>query len=122
MAPSQTSSQASLQVIMPDVTKPIDQTLEVACAPVMLPAKIPGNETNTLPGNVILLQEEMNRTMGCLLVTRSSLDAHQWKEVSDFEITLHQNEAKTREAIGYIYSTLGPLWSNHQRGGSPLFC
>ena len=61
---------------MPDVTEPIDQTLEVAYSPTTPPVKIPGTDTTALPGNVILLQEEMNRAIGCLLATRSSLDAH----------------------------------------------
>ena len=37
--------------------------------------------------------------MGCLLMTRSSLDACKWKQVSDFKMTLCQNEAKATEAI-----------------------
>ena len=37
--------------------------------------------------------------MGHLLVTRSSLDTHQWTQVSDFKIDLCQNEAKAMEAI-----------------------
>ena len=32
-------------------------------------------------------------------MTRSSFDAHQWKQVSDFEMSLHQNELETTEAI-----------------------
>ena len=36
------SSQASLQVATPDITKPINQTPEVACAPTTLPSKTPG--------------------------------------------------------------------------------
>ena len=97
--PVATSSQASLCVAMPDITKPINQTLKVACTPTTLPAKIPGADTNALHGNVILLQVEMNRAMGNLLTTRSSLDAHQQKQVSDFEMALHQNNAEATEAI-----------------------
>ena len=37
--------------------------------------------------------------MGHLLVTRLSLDAHQWKQVSDFKMALHQNEAEATETI-----------------------
>ena len=84
--PLHTSSQASQQVAMPDITKPIDQTT--------LPTKSPGADAGTLPEEVILLQEEMNRTVGHLLVTRISQDAHWWKQVSDFEMTLCWNEAE----------------------------
>ena len=41
----------------------------------------------------------MNRALGCLQMTRSSLDAHQWKQVLDFEMALYQNEAEATEAI-----------------------
>ena len=34
-----------------------------------------------------------------LLMTRSSLDACQWKQVLDFEMALHQNEAEVIKAI-----------------------
>ena len=97
--PVATSSPVSPWVATPDDTEPINQTPKVVCAPTTLPTKTPGADIGTLPKEVILLQEEMNRTMGCLLITRSSLDAHQRKQVSDFETALHQNEAKTTEAI-----------------------
>ena len=84
---------------MPNVTESIDQTPEVACIPTTPPAKIPGTDTNALPGNVILLQEEMSRATGYLLAIRLSLDARQWKQVSDFKMALHQNEAEAMEAI-----------------------
>ena len=71
-----TSSQVSPEVAMPNITKSINQNLEVVCTPTTLSAKTPGADTNALPGNVILLQEEMNIAMRCLLTTRSSLDAH----------------------------------------------
>ena len=62
--PLATSSEASLWVATPNVTEPINQTLEVAYTPTTPPAKIPGTDTNTLHRNVILLQEVMNRVMG----------------------------------------------------------
>ena len=37
--------------------------------------------------------------MGCLLMTRTSIDAFCRKQESDFEMALYQNEAKTTEAI-----------------------
>ena len=94
-----TSSQVSLQVAMPDDTEAINQTPKMVCAPTTLPTKTLGTDMGTIPKEVILLQEEMNRTMGHLLMTRSSLDAHQRKQVSDFETTLSQNKAKATEAI-----------------------
>ena len=97
--PVATCSQVSLWVAMPDITKPIDQTPEVPCAPITPPAMTPGADTNALPGNVILLQEEMNRAMGHPLTTMSSLDTRQQKQVSDFEMALHQNEAEATETI-----------------------
>ena len=86
-----TSSQASPQAAIPDITKPINQTTP--------PTKNPGADAGDLPEEVILLQEEMNRTMGHLLMTRTSLDTHQQKQVSDFEMALHQNEAEATKAI-----------------------
>ena len=62
------------------------------------PAKTPVANTGALPEEVTLLQEEMSKTMGHLLMTRMSLDTHQQK-VYDFEMALHCNEAKTTKAI-----------------------
>ena len=66
--PLATSSQASSQVATPKVTESVNHTT--------LPAKMPGTNAGALPEEVILLQEEMNKTMGCLLMTRMSLDTH----------------------------------------------
>ena len=41
----------------------------------------------------------MNRAMECLLTTRSSLDAHQRKQVSDFQVALCQNQDVATETI-----------------------
>ena len=41
---------------MPDITKPMDQTTP--------PTKTPGADAGALPEEVILLQEEMDKTMG----------------------------------------------------------
>ena len=67
--PLATSSQASLRVASPEVTKSVNQASS--------PAKTPEANTGALPEEVTLLQEEMNKTMGCLLMTRMSLDTHQ---------------------------------------------
>ena len=45
------------------------------------------------------LQEKANKALGCLLVTRSSLDARQRRQVSDFGMALHQIESETTEAV-----------------------
>ena len=44
-------------------------------------------------------QKEAIKTLVCLLATRSSLDARQRKQVSDFGMALHQIESETTEAI-----------------------
>ena len=70
-----TSSQALPWAATPDDTEPFDQTPDKACAPTTLPARAPGTDRSMLPENVIILQNEMNKVMGCLLTTRSFLDA-----------------------------------------------
>ena len=105
--PVATSFQASPWVIMPDDTEPINQTPEVVCTPTTPPTKTPGTDMGVLPKEVILLQEEMNRTMRYLLMTRSSLDTHWREQVSDFETALHQNKAKATEAIREAKSLCG---------------
>ena len=79
--PVATFFQASLLVAMPDITKPIILTPEAACAPTNPPTKTPGADMGALPMEVILLQEEMNNVMGCLLMTRASLDTCWRKQV-----------------------------------------
>ena len=102
---------------MPDIIKPLDQTPEAVSAPITLPTKIPGADTSIFPENVILFQEEMNRTMGHLLMMRSSLDTHRWKQVSDFKMALHQNEAGATEAIreakAHCGATIGKVEAHH---------
>ena len=49
--------------------------------------------------DVAQLQEEANKALGHLLVTRSSLDMQQRKQVSNFGLAIHQNELETTEAI-----------------------
>ena len=45
------------------------------------------------------LQEEANKALDCQLATKSSLDARQRKQVSNFGMTLHLIESETTEAI-----------------------
>ena len=47
--PVDTSSQVSLQVVMPEDAEPFDQTLKEICTPTILPAKTPGPGTGILP-------------------------------------------------------------------------
>ena len=101
-----TSLQVSLWVALPDGIMPIGHSspmTPVLEAPRV--ASIPatktstGDDMGTLPKEVLHLQGEINRIMGWLLITRASMDAHQIKEVSDFQMALHQNEALTTEII-----------------------
>ena len=101
--------QASPWVASPDDTVPISHTSPTPPVPetpevVSIRATPPsrtstGDSTGTLPKEVLHLQEEMNMIMGQLLTTRAPMDAHQRKEVSDFQTALHQNKAQTTEAI-----------------------
>ena len=93
--PVDTSSQASLQESVPDSAEPDDLTLEETS----LPVKTLGPGISVLPRDVIQLQEEAGKALGWLLATRSSLNAHWRKQVSDFEMALHQNESETNEGI-----------------------
>ena len=63
------------------------------------PVKTLGPSSEALSLDLTQLQEEANKALGHLLVTRSSIDAHQRKQVSDFGMALHQNESETIEAI-----------------------
>ena len=56
----------------------------------------------TLPVNVLHLQEEMNNAMVHLLILKASIDALQWKLISETEIAHCQNKIKTSEAIKEI--------------------
>ena len=93
--PVDTSSQAFLQVSIPDDAEPDDPTLEE----ISLPVKTLGLGANILPGDVFQLQEEVGKALGWLLATRSSLNACLRKQISDFEMALHQNESETTKVI-----------------------
>ena len=89
------SSQASPQAVMPDNNELSDQTPEE----VHTPTKGLCADDGILPKEVISLQEEMNRAMECLHMTRSSLDTHQRKQVSDFQVALFQNQDVATKTI-----------------------
>ena len=57
---------------------------------------------NTLPDNILHLQQEMNNAMSCILTLQALLDAQQWRLISDIETTLCQNEAKAAEVIKIV--------------------
>ena len=107
--PIATFPQASLRVASPDDTVPIShssptipvpKTPGVASITATLTSKTSAvDDTSALPKEVLHLQGKMNRIMGQLLMTRASMDAHWRREVSDFQMALHQNEAQTTEVI-----------------------
>ena len=55
--------------------------------------------SNIPPLDVNQLQEEANKALGCLLVTRSTIDGCWRKEVSDFGMALCQIESEVTKAI-----------------------
>ena len=93
--PVDTSSQVSPQASIPEDAEPEDPTLEE----ISLPNETSGLGTNILSMDVVQLQEEVGKALGCLLTTKSSIDALWQKQVSDFEMALSQNESETTKAI-----------------------
>ena len=63
------------------------------------PVKTLGPSGEAPSVDVTQLQEEANKTLHHLLVNRSSLDARQRKQVSNFGMALHLIESETTEAI-----------------------
>ena len=84
---------------IPDNTEMDDPTLEEINASPSHPVKTPGPSSRTLSLDVTQLQEEAKKALGCLLAMRSTIDAHQRKEVSDFGMALCQNESEVTKAI-----------------------
>ena len=93
--PVDTSSQVSI----PYDVEMDDSILEEIHASPSLPVKTPGPSSKAPSLDVTQLQEEANKALEHLLVTRSSIDAHQRKQVSDFGMGLHQNESEITKAI-----------------------
>ena len=89
----------SSQVSTPDNVEVDDPTLEeIHASPSPLVKTLgPSSEAPSL--DVTQLQEEANKILGHLLVTKFSIDTHWRKQVSDFGMALHQNESGTIEAI-----------------------
>ena len=107
--PVAASSQVSPQAARPDKAIPISHSptlTQVSETPKMTSVPTapqfgthPEMDPNALSDEVLQLQEEMNRAMGCFLTTRASMDTCCRKQVSDFETAFCQNEAQTTEAI-----------------------
>ena len=93
--PVDTSSQVSI----PDDAAMDDPTLEEIHASPSPPFKSLGPSHEAPSLDVTQLQEEANKALGHLLATRSSIDAHWRKQVSDFGVVLCQNESEIMEAI-----------------------
>ena len=62
-------------------------------------ARTPGPSGDTPPLDIACLQEEANKALGDLLATKSSIGAHWQKLVSNFSMTLWQNESETLVSI-----------------------
>ena len=89
----------SSQVSAPDNAEMENPSLEEIPTTSSLIAGTPGPNSNAPPLDVAHLQEEANKALGDLLATKSSIDAHQWKLVSNFSMTLWQNKSETLESI-----------------------
>ena len=89
----------SSQVSIPDYAEMDNPTLEEINASPSHPDGTPEPSSNAPSLDVTQLQEEANKALGCLLAMRSTIDAHQRKEVSDFGMALCQNESEITEAI-----------------------
>ena len=93
--PVDTSSQISI----PDDVEMDDPTLEEIHASPSPPVETLGLSGEAPSLDVTWLQEEANKALGQLLATRSSIEAHRSKQVSDFGIALCQDESETTKAI-----------------------
>ena len=89
----------SSQLSIPDDMEVDDLILEEILASPSPPVETLGPSGEAPSLNVTQLQEEANKALGHLLVTKSSIDAHQRKQVPVFGMPLHQNEYETTKAI-----------------------
>ena len=89
----------SSQVSAPDDVEMDDPSLKEIHASPSPPVETPGPSGEGPSLDVTQLQEVANKALGHLLVTRSSINAHQRKQVSDFGMALHQNESETIKTI-----------------------
>ena len=89
----------SSQVSAPDDTEMEDPSLEEIPTTSSPTTGTSGSSSNAPPSDTAHLQEEGNNALGDLLVTKSSIDTHWQKLVSNFSMTVWQNESKTLEPI-----------------------
>ena len=86
-------------------------TLEEIHASPLPSVETPGPSGEAPSVDVAQLQEETNKALGHLLVTRSSLDAWWRRQVSNFGMALHQIESETTEAIKEVKALCAPtIW------------
>ena len=88
----------SSQVSTPDDAEMEDLSLEIPITSSPI-AGTPGPSSDTPPLDIAHIQEEANKALGDLLVTKSLTDTHRQKLVSDFSTTLWQNKSETLESI-----------------------
>ena len=100
----------SSQVSTPEDMEMDDPTLEEVHVSLPPLVKTLGPSREAPSVDVAQLQEEANKALGCLLATRSSLDARQRRQVSDFGMALHWIESEATEAS---QGSKGPLCSHH---------
>ena len=79
-----------------DLDDPTPEEVPATYSPTI---KTQGTSSDVPPIDIAYLCEEANKVLGDWLVVKSSIDAHQWKLVSEFGMTLHQNKSKTEESI-----------------------
>ena len=90
---------ASSQGSISDDAEMDDPTLkEIHASPSHL-VKTPGPSSRSPSLDVTQLQEEANKALGHLLATRSSINTHWRKQLSDFGMVLCQNESEITVAI-----------------------
>ena len=87
------------EVSAPDDAEMRDTSLEEIHTASSPTAETPGPSSGTPPADTGHLQEEANKAVGELLVTKTSVDTHQQKLVWELGMALHQNDSKTTESI-----------------------
>ena len=89
----------SSQLGAPDEGQMDNPTPEEVPATYSPTLETPGPSSDVPPIDIAHLWEEANKALGDWLAVKSSVDACCWKLVSEFSMTLCQNESKTEEYI-----------------------
>ena len=76
-----------------------DPTLEEVPTTYSPTIETPGSSGNIPPLDVTHLWEEANKALGDWLAIKPSIEACRWKLISEFGMSLCQNESKTKESI-----------------------